>query len=92
MKLTTALFIAAAFAAAASRIHAQTLNWGNEVFGDLTDSEGAALDNTFVFELGSFVDGFVPTASNVEHWVLNWEVFDRAAHQENLGISPPPFM
>jgi hypothetical protein len=85
MKLTTALLTAAAFAVAASRIHAQTLNWGNEVFGDLTDSEGAALDNTFVFELGSFVGGFVPTSSNLEQWVLNWEVFDRAAYQENLG-------
>lgn len=85
MKLTTALFIAAVFTVAASRTHAQTLNWGNEVFGELTDSEGAALDNTFVFELGSFVGGFVPTSSNLEQWVLNWEVFDRAAHQESIG-------
>ncbi|MGL4401170.1 MAG: PEP-CTERM sorting domain-containing protein [Luteolibacter sp.] len=85
MKLTTALFTAAVFTVAASRIHAQTLNWGNEVFGDLTDSEGVALNNTFVFELGSFREGFVPTESNLGQWVLNWEVFDRAAHQESFG-------
>ncbi len=85
MKLTTALFTAAVFTVAASRIHAQTLNWGNEVFGELTDSAGVALDNTFVFELGSFVGGFVPTPSNLEQWALNWEVFDRAAHQESIG-------
>ena len=85
MKFTPALFAAAIFAMAVSRGHAQTLNWGNEVFGGVTDSEGVALDNTFVFELGSFVDGFVPTESNLDQWVLNWEAFDQAAYNGSLG-------
>jgi hypothetical protein len=85
MKLTPALFVAAVFTVVASCGHAQTLNWGNEVFGDVTDSEGVTLDNTFVFELGSFVDGFVPTESNLDQWVLNWEVFDQAAYNSTLG-------
>ena len=81
MKVTPALFATVAFAVALTRIQAQTLNWGNEVFGDLTDSEGVTLDNTFVFELGSFFNGFVPTESNLDQWVLNWEVFDQRVLQ-----------
>ncbi len=85
MNLTPALFTAAIFMVAVSRGHAQTLNWGNEVFGGVTDSEGVTLDNTFVFELGSFVDGFVPTESNLDQWVLNWEAFDQAAYNGTFG-------
>lgn len=84
MKLTPALFVAVVFTVADTRIQAQTLNWGNEAFGDLSDSKGVTLDNTFVFELGSFFNGFVPTDSNTDQWVLNWEVFDSAAYNKDI--------
>ena len=84
MKLTPALLAAAFCTVAATSIQAQTLNWGNEVFGDLSDSNGGSLDNTFVFELGSFFNGFVPTASNIDLWLSNWQVFDRAAYNPDI--------
>lgn len=69
----------------ATAAHSQTLDWGNEVFDYLTDSSGAALNNTYVFELGAFDAGFTPTVSNVNDWVSHWNVFDRATFSESLG-------
>ncbi len=58
--------------------HSQTLNWGSQVFDDLVDSNGESLNDTFVFEIGSFTNDFVPDESNVSQWHANWRVFDRA--------------
>ncbi|MCW1925852.1 PEP-CTERM sorting domain-containing protein [Luteolibacter arcticus] len=69
----------------ATTAHSQTLDWGNEVFDNLVDSSGAALGNTFVFELGAFDAGFTPNESNVEDWVAHWNVFDRASYNESIG-------
>jgi hypothetical protein len=63
----------------------QTLDWGNDVFGDVVDSTGAALDHSFVFELGAFDVGFTPTASNVSDWVSHWNAFDRAVFNAAAG-------
>lgn len=57
---------------------ARTIDWGNSVGDALYDSAGAALDSSFVFELGSF-GSFVPTALNLEDWESNWKAFDRAS-------------
>lgn len=54
-----------------------TIDWGGAVFSTLVDSTGAALDNSYIFELGSF-GSFVPTGENMDQWVSNWKVFDRA--------------
>lgn len=35
-------------------------------------SQGASLDASFVFELGAFRPGFIPTWSNREAWTANW--------------------
>ncbi len=78
MKLHIALIIPALMALAGLRLHAQTLNWGNEVWSSLADSKGDTLDNAFVFELGSFASGFTPDATNVDLWAENWHVFDQA--------------
>lgn len=58
----------------------QTPDWGNDVFGDVVDSTGAALDHTFVFERVAFDDGFIPTESSVTDWISHWNVFDRASY------------
>lgn len=61
--------------------HSQTLNWASLTGSEIVDSQGAAIDpNTFVFELGAFNQGFVPTATNVGGWVENWHVFDTAMY------------
>jgi hypothetical protein len=69
----------------ATTVRSQTLDWGNEVFGNVRDSGGEALTNAFVFELGAFASGFTPTSANVDQWMDNWHVFDRATYNESLG-------
>jgi hypothetical protein len=85
MKLRSLLLAVLAFLAGASGLHAQTLDWGNDVFGDVVDSNGAALDPTFIFELGAFDAGFTPDSTNVANWVGHWNVFDRAQFNAALG-------
>lgn len=85
MKPYFALLAAAFLVVTGSRSLAQTLDWGSEVFSDLADSEGNPLDSMFVFELGSFVNGFVPDETNVHSWISNWRVFDSASFDGGLG-------
>lgn len=65
---------------AAPHSSARTVGWSNEAFDLLYDSSGDSLDSTFRFEIGAFVTGFVPTASNMSDWAANWRVFDLAFH------------
>ena len=69
-----------------SEARSQTFNWGSAAFSDLTDSKGNVLDTTFIFELGSFTNSFVPGSSNVMEWKNNWQAFDRANYN---GIETP---
>lgn len=79
-------FLASAFCAASiHHLQAQTLDWGSELGSTLVDSNGSQLDNTFVFEIGAFVDGFMPDANNVELWLSNWRVFDQASYNQSIG-------
>lgn len=57
---------------------ARNISWGGQPFDNLFDSTGATLDASFVFEIGSFANGFVPTYENMVYWADNWKVFDRA--------------
>ena len=87
MKNHIPLLVSALLALAGTHSQAQTLNWGSEVMSSMVDSEGAALDeNTFIFELGSFANGFTPDADNVDSWIANWQVFDRAAYDQGYGV------
>ncbi|MGJ8642904.1 MAG: PEP-CTERM sorting domain-containing protein [Luteolibacter sp.] len=70
----------------AMEARSQTFNWGSEVFSDLADSKGNVLDDTFIFELGSFTGGFMPGTSNVMEWKDNWQAFDKADYN---GIETP---
>lgn len=83
MKFTPALFAAVACAVASARIHAQTPRWGGDAFGDFSDRGGVILDNTFVFEPGSFFGGSVPSASNIDPWILNR--FDQEGSNDVVG-------
>jgi hypothetical protein len=65
---------------ATGSLNAQTFNWGSAVFSDLVDSSGNTLDDTYIFELGSFVNGFTPDETNTSSWIDNWQVFDAAAY------------
>ena len=59
---------------------AGTIFWGSPFPAGpplLVDSHGQPLDGSYSFEIGSF-GAFVPTYANVDQWVANWKVFDRA--------------
>ncbi|WP_166647316.1 PEP-CTERM sorting domain-containing protein [Prosthecobacter fusiformis] len=63
------------------RADASTIFWESGfVDGDflLYDAAGQPLGGEFSFEIGSFDNGFVPTAENLNDWAANWKVFDRA--------------
>ncbi len=85
MKFRSLVLPVMALLSGTAGLHAQTLDWGNDVFGDVVDSTGAALDNTFVFELGAFDAGFTPDETNVTSWITHWNVFDRAQFNASLG-------
>lgn len=44
-------------------------------------SSGAAMDSSFVFEVGVFADGFVPTVSNLIEWQDHWVPAQQATYQ-----------
>lgn len=68
-----------------SGLRGQTIEWGSEVFSQIVDSKGAALDNTYVFEVGIFASPFTPDEFNTESWYANWYAFDRAAYSASKG-------
>lgn len=57
---------------------ASTIFWGTKPNDLLFDSQGNALDATFVFELGTFASTFTPNETNMDQWAANWFVFDAA--------------
>ena len=54
------------------------IDWGTSAVTDkvITSSGTAITLAEFSIELGGFGGGFIPTASNVEQWVANWQIFD----------------
>ena len=63
---------------------AQTIFWGSAVNDLLYDSTGAALDDSFIFEICTF-GSFLPDDSNKELWLSNWKVLDRASAPASNG-------
>ncbi len=64
------------FVLAAATARSQTLNWASLTESTIVNSQGDPLDNTFLFEIGAFADGFVPTDSNIGTWGTKWQAFD----------------
>jgi hypothetical protein len=69
---------------------AATINWGTYLTSSslLYNSSGANLDNSYVFELGTFGLTFTPTAANMNSWLANWKPFDRAQAPIASGFNP----
>jgi hypothetical protein len=86
MKKRPLLSIACLWGFGALSVGAQQLNWGSAFYSDFADSTGVGLDNTFIFEIGAFNAGFMPTQANLNDWRSNWQVFDRADYN---GIEEP---
>lgn len=62
-------------------LRAETISWFCQAGTTNLASSGAPMDASFVFELGVFADGFVPTPSNVIEWEDHWESADQAAYE-----------
>ena len=89
-RITSLIACALLFGTASAR--SQTLNWASLTQSEIVDSQGIALaGNTYVFELGTFEEGFVPDESNLSEWVLNWHVFDTADYHFDQFTSTGTF-
>lgn len=77
---------AAALVVCGGLLHAQQIDWGSAIYSDFIDSEGAVLDETFVFQIGAFDDGFDPEASGPQDWLEHWQIFDQANYN---GVEEP---
>jgi hypothetical protein len=73
------------FAATCSRSFSQTFVWGSSVGDSFADSNGQILDDSYVFQMGAFIEGFEPDESNVDTWLANWRVFDQAGYNQDMG-------
>lgn len=69
-----------------SQLQARTISWSNLVGDDLFNSQGVALDASFTFEMGIFINDFVPTSSNINDWNTNWQVFDAAVVGDGWNV------
>lgn len=85
MKAYLVRIMAAIAALTAVSQAAYTINFGSDVYGDLVDSNGSKLDNSYHFELGAFAPGFVPSAANINLWLDNWYVFARASYNPTFS-------
>lgn len=85
---TLALLATTAFALILSQATGAQINWGNRPFTDNQTSQDIPLSDHFVFELGIFEDGFVPTVANTAEWADHWRVADRVTYNpENSFFS-----
>ena len=76
------------------------VDWSSSAFSIHQQSDGTPLDGSFVFELGAFANGFVPTTTNTAEWAQHWRVAQRAPfNPENqifagsyvIETNSPPF-
>ena len=59
------------------------VDWSSTAFSIHQQSDGSPLDDSFIFELGAFAEGFTPTADNVTEWAANWRAAQRAPYNPN---------
>lgn len=72
--------------AGTSELHGGSISFGNDPGNILLQSQGVtALDDAFIFELGGFQTGFIPTVANLPAWQVNWKPFDRAQAPSSSG-------
>ena len=64
-------------------LHGQTLNWSSLTNSTVADSCGDPLNNSYVFQIGTFATDFIPEEHNLPQWLENWRVFGTAAYSNN---------
>ena len=61
-------------------LEATQITWASNALLVNLQSNGAALDESFVFFLGSFAPGFTPTAGNISQWAARWNTLEATAY------------
>jgi hypothetical protein len=80
IRLLLATFLLAAAAPA------ETVKWFSDPARVNLDSTGAPMDGAFQFQLGTFRDSFVPTASNAAQWASKWAVAATTGYNATTGV------
>jgi len=62
------------------RLEATQITWASNALAVNLQSNGAALDEGFVFFLGSFAPGFTPAAGNISQWAARWNTLEATAY------------
>lgn len=70
-------------------VRGSTVSWGSSFNDLLFTSTGQPLDESFIFEVGTFATGFLPTLHNSNQWDANWKVLDRAVQPASEGWNVP---
>jgi len=71
--------------AAAGSVMAETISWESPSGGNNRQSSGDPMDAGFIFQLGVFSDGFVPTALNLSEWDDFWSVADQSSYDTGFS-------
>lgn len=90
---THLLLLTFATLVAATCARGSGVGWSNSPFDTvpMMDNFGNALDSTYVFELGTFANGFVPTAANTDQWSVNWKLLSVADAPDDWFPNVPSF-
>ena len=66
-----------------------TIGFGSSVGATNLTSSGELVDQSFVFQLGTFESGFVPTAANTDEWLGAWREASDIEGQPLEGNTAP---
>lgn len=83
MLLPARIQVLAVLAVALITVDASQINWRSPSNRNNVTSEGQPLGAGFIFELGCFNDGFVPTEANASQWSAEWEALDRTGYRSS---------
>jgi hypothetical protein len=67
------------------RLAAERVNWLSTLNSVNLQSSGASMGSQFVFELGVFSSGFVPSKSNLGQWAAHWNAAQRVTFNPTDG-------
>ena len=65
---------------------ANSSNWVSALNRTNLTSTGLEMDSRFRFELGVFINGFIPTSANTSQWAANWRSPQRVRYNPNTGV------
>ena len=72
LRILKTSLLAAVLAAASHGFADTTIVVSSTPLSSNITSQGLALDSTFTFELGTFINGFIPDTDNTGDWLANW--------------------